>query len=58
MSQFAAEFSNNEIIQQPVGRIFLGSIIIIMQKSKSHKRSFLEPLLTKESIGVLNIFKI
>ena len=37
MSQFAAEFSNNEIMQQPVAQIPWFTIVIIMQKSKSNK---------------------
>ena len=37
MSQFAAEFSNNEIMQQPAAQIPWFTIVIIMQKSKSHE---------------------
>ena len=37
MKQFANEISNDEIIQQPVGQIPWGTIITIMQKSKSHE---------------------
>jgi len=37
MKKFAEKFNKNEIIQQPVGQISWGSIIIIMQKSKSHE---------------------
>ena len=37
MSQFAYEFSLNEIRAQPVPQIPWSSIIVIMQKSKSHK---------------------
>ena len=37
MSQFAYEFSLNEIRAQPVPQIPWSSIIVIMQKSKSHE---------------------
>ena len=37
MMKFADFFAENEIIQQPVGQIPWGTIIILMQKSKSHK---------------------
>ena len=38
MAQFAAEFSNNEIMQQPVAQIPWGTLMtIIVPKSKSHE---------------------
>ena len=37
MSQFAKEFNGEEIRQQPVAQIPWGTIIVIMQKSKTHE---------------------
>jgi len=37
MSQFSKEFSENEIRKQLVSQIPWGTIIVIMQKSKSHE---------------------
>ena len=37
MAQFACEFSYEEISQQPVGQLAWGTMIIIMQKSKTHE---------------------
>ena len=38
MSQFTKEFNGEEIRQQPVAQIPWGTIIVIMQKSKTHEK--------------------